>query len=102
MRLLRNSVIAVLFAFAYVNVAQAGVIIGGTRVIYDGAKRETSLNISNPDSSPYLIQTWIEGNGANKAPFVMTPPLYRLDAGQKNALRIMRVGVLDETKESMY
>lgn len=35
--------------------AQAGVIVGGTRLIYDGGKKESALNINNPDAVPYLI-----------------------------------------------
>jgi P pilus assembly chaperone PapD len=29
----------------------------------------------------------------NKAPFIITPPLYRLDGGQKNIERIVMTGV---------
>ncbi|MFO6296574.1 fimbrial biogenesis chaperone [Rahnella selenatireducens] len=82
----------------------AGVVIGGTRVIYDASKKESSLSVNNPDSVPYLIQSWIEGanGGADKAPFIITPPLYRLDQGQQNVMRIVRAGNLSEDKESMY
>ena len=85
--------------------AQAGVIIGGTRVVYDGGKKESSLSISNPDKVPYLVQSWIDAGEDNavKAPFVITPPLFRLDDGQKNILRIVRAGgALPEDKESLY
>ena len=84
---------------------QAGVIVGGTRLIYDGSKKESSLSVSNPDKMPYLIQTWVEttGGGAEKAPFIVTPPLFRLDAGQENVLRIVRAGGnLPNDKESLY
>lgn len=36
--------------------AQAGVIIGGTRIIYQGDKK-ISLNVKNPDKFLYLIQS---------------------------------------------
>lgn len=88
--------------------AQAGVVIGGTRVIYDGAKKEASINISNPDQNIYLIQSWVDGGTASrasteKAPFVVTPPLFRLNSNQQNILRIVRAGgSLPENKESMF
>lgn len=84
--------------------AQAGVIIGGTRVIYDGAVKEASLSVNNPDNVPYLIQSWIEAADSNeaKAPFIITPPLFRLDHGQQNVMRIVRAGNIPENKESMY
>ncbi len=67
--------------------ASAGVIIGGTRVIFDGAKKEASINITNPDNGPYLIQSWIDvqDEQSGKTPFIITPPLYRLDGGQKTS-----------------
>lgn len=84
---------------------QAGVVVGGTRLIYDGAKKESALNINNPDAVPYLIQSWVdaqEGDSA-KAPFIITPPLFRLDGGQNNLLRVVRAGGnLPEDKESLY
>lgn len=85
----------------------AGVIVGGTRVIYDGSKREASLSVKNPEkTAPYLIQSWIEKEpqqGAGKAPFVITPPLFRLDAGQENLLRIIRKSDnLPEDRESVF
>nr|WP_261461537.1 molecular chaperone [Serratia fonticola] len=85
----------------------AGVVIGGTRVIYDSAKREASLSVRNPDKAvPYLIQSWVENANATdsgKAPFIITPPLFRLDVGQENVLRIVRAGgQLPDDKESLY
>lgn len=85
--------------------AQAGVIIGGTRVIYNGAKKETSISVKNPDKSSYLIQSWSDTGeqSKDKAPFIVTPPLFRLGAGQENTLRIIRSGgALAEDRESLY
>lgn len=87
-----------------VSVAQAGVVIGGTRVIFDGNKKEASIGINNPDKTPYLIQSWIEtpGGGGEKAPFIITPPLYRLNNGQQNVERIVATGALPQDKESLF
>mgnify|MGYP000905227170 FL=1 len=84
--------------------ASAGVIIGGTRVIFDGAKKEASINITNPDNGPYLIQSWIDvqDEQSGKAPFIITPPLYRLDGGQKNLERIVMTGSLPQGQESLF
>ncbi|CAM8266192.1 molecular chaperone [Enterobacter asburiae] len=84
--------------------AYAGVIIGGTRVIFEGGGKEASIGINNADSVPYLIQSWVdmpEGN-ANKAPFIVTPPLYRLEGGQQNIERILLSGSLPQDKESLF
>lgn len=87
------------------GLSQAGLIVGGTRLIYDGAKKESSINVSNPDKAPYLVQSWIESNVNNreKAPFIITPPLFRLDGGQSNVLRVVRLGGnLPQNRESLY
>lgn len=85
--------------------AQAGVIIGGTRIIYKGDKKETSISVENPDKVSYLIQSWSDAGeeSSDKSPFMITPPLFRLGAGQQNTLRIIRVGgSLPEDREMLY
>ncbi|WBM72577.1 molecular chaperone [Buttiauxella sp. WJP83] len=104
MNFLRKTLIALVIINSGVCAANAGVIIGGTRVIYDGNKKEASISVNNPDSTAYLIQSWIEtqNGGAEKAPFVITPPLYRLDPTQQNVERIILTGTLPQDKESLY
>ena len=87
--------------------ASAGVIVGGTRVIYNAAQKETSIAVRNPEkTTPYLMQSWVENaspTDTSKAPFIITPPLFRLDAGQENTLRIVRTGgQLPEDRESLF
>ena len=104
MKLFHKTALLGLFAVVFSASVNAGVVIGGTRVIYDGGKKEASLSVNNPDSVPFLIQSWIDtqSGGAEKAPFIITPPLYRLDQGQQNVMRIVRAGNLPEDKESMF
>ncbi|RDK86745.1 P pilus assembly chaperone PapD [Enterobacillus tribolii] len=104
-----NIWLKVLLLSLCVPLAQAadagGITVGGTRLIYDGGKKEASLSVTNSDTGPYLIQSWIEtqNGGAEKAPFIITPPLFRLEAGQKNLLRVIRTGGnLPEDRESLY
>lgn len=104
MKVWRNAAVAVLL-LAFGLQAQAGVIVGGTRLIYNGAKKESSLSVSNPDKVPYLIQSWVDSQDGDtsKAPFIITPPLFRLDGGQDNILRVVRAGGnLPTNKESLY
>lgn len=104
MSVLRHCVFAAALLSATVSAVHAGVIIGGTRVIFDGAKKEASISVNNPDNSPFLIQSWIEtmNNSAEKAPFIITPPLYRLDKGQQNVERIVLTTPLPQDKESLF
>lgn len=92
------------------GVVHAGVTVGGTRVIYDGGKRETTLSVRNGDKIPYLIQAWVDQDGIDgdkkggaKPPFVVTPPLFRLDPTAENLMRIIRTGGnLPEDRESIF
>lgn len=92
------------------SMTQAGVTVGGTRVVYDGSKREATLSVRNPDKRAFLIQAWTDSNGADgaehdsaKPPFVVTPPIFRLDAGAENIMRIIRSGGnLPEDRESVF
>lgn len=93
-----------LLLFALLNSgSRAGVIVGGTRIIFSGAKKETTLSITNPDATSWLIQSWVEDPDKNKAPFIFSPPLFRLDGQQKNILRLMYTGdALPVDRESLF
>lgn len=101
---MKKTLLAVTVFAASSLYANAALVVGGTRVIYDGSKKEVSLSVRNPDSSPYLVQSSIDtlAGGVQKAPFIITPPLYRLDAGKENLMRIILTDNLPQDKESMY
>lgn len=104
MKRIWNNLLPGLLALFFASSVCAGVNIGGTRVIYDGGKKEAAIGVSNPDNVPYLIQSWFDNpdNSTGKIPFIITPPLYRLDRGQENVMRIVRAGNVPDNKESMY
>lgn len=86
--------------------AFAGVEVGGTRLVFKAEEKETNISVNNNDKDkPYLIQSWVdlpEGQ-AGKAPFIITPPLFRLDGEQKNILRVLKTsGDLPVNKESLF
>lgn len=104
MKMLSGALAVFVLMSTAVSGANAGVIIGGTRVVYQGNKKEASLSVNNPDKVAYLIQSWVDAPTPNaaKVPFIITPPLYRLDGGQQNEMRIIRSGNLPEDKESLF
>ncbi|CNE30557.1 molecular chaperone [Yersinia nurmii] len=96
---------ALILSMLFIFPAWAGVTVGGTRVIYDGNKKEASISVINSDETkPYLIQSFINSNTkGEKPPFVVTPPLFRLDAGKESTLRIVRTGGhLPDDRESVF
>ncbi|MEG1212043.1 MAG: molecular chaperone [Leclercia sp.] len=105
---MKNKTLAILLlSLGYSLSAQAGVVMGGTRVVYPQGQREVAFSITNMEKdTPYLIQSWVENaDSENKStpPFVVTPTLFRLDAEQKNTLRISYLGTpLPADRESVF
>jgi len=97
---------ALLFIMLSPAITQAsGIQIGRTRVIYDADKKEVPLAISNKDNErPWLIQSWTDtGDGKTRGPFIITPPLFRLDPQKEQNLRITWSGAkLPENRESLF
>lgn len=86
--------------------SQAGVEIGGSRLVYDGSAREAAISVNNPDGRPYLIQAWVDKNLAvsdESNTFIATPPLFRLEPHSQNSVRIVYTGhSLPADRESMF
>ena len=85
--------------------AQAGIVIGGTRVIYNGDKKESAASVRNPEKSGvYLVQSWVDsGEQGGNTPFIVTPPLFRINPDEENMLRIVRTGGnLPQDRESVF
>ena len=67
--------------------------LGASRIIYNPNSRGVSLLVSNMQEYPVLIQGKVYAEDKTTiAPFIITPPLSRLDAQQKSLLRIIRTG----------
>jgi chaperone protein EcpD len=89
--------------------ASAGVVITGTRVVYLAVKREVTIDIRNPGETPSLVQAWLDAGdpharpGESKVPFVMTPPLFRLDPTKSQSLRLVYThDPLPQDRESLF
>lgn len=88
----------VIATLAGVTSANAAVVIGGTRVVFPADVRDVSLRIENKGSDPALVQVWIDDGDERstpsnaRAPFAITPPVFRIDQGQGHALRIVHAG----------
>ncbi|MDS1619809.1 fimbria/pilus periplasmic chaperone [Escherichia coli] len=75
------------------NTQSFSVRLGATRVIYDPASSGAALAVTNPQTYPILVQSQVlTEDMKGKAPFVVTPPLFRLDGQQQSRLRIVRTG----------
>ncbi|AGI22549.1 fimbrial biogenesis chaperone [Pseudomonas sp. MT3] len=89
--------------------AQANVVITGTRVVYPAAEREVTVKLTNAGTTPALVQAWVDRGDPktrpeqSDAPFVVTPPVARLDASKGQTLRIAFTGEsLPGDRESVF
>lgn len=93
-----------------IQLAQASVVLSGTRVIYNAKKKEVTLTVTNKNSTPILIQNWLDAGIAKSlpeksaVPFVLTPPINRVDVNKSQALRITYLGSppLPQNKEFVF
>lgn len=78
--------------------------LGGSRIIYNVGEPGASLVVINPQSYPMLVQPrMLAEDQISDAPFVVTPPLFRLDGMQQNRLRIVYTGdALPDDRETLY
>jgi P pilus assembly chaperone PapD len=94
---------------AVMGTASASVVVGGTRVVFPAANGEVTVRLNNVGSAPALVEAWIDsGNPAStpetaKVPFLITPPLARMNAGRGQSLRIVYTGQpLPTDRESLF
>jgi fimbrial chaperone protein len=113
---LKNSVkplfMVCFFAAMPLASAQASITLGSTRLVYHEADDGLAFQLTNREKLPYLVQSWItpaldsqntSSSTKSAVPFVVTPPLFRMNAGEKNVLNIIKSsGSLPEDRESVF
>lgn len=100
---------AVFVVTLFSTAALAGIQMDGTRVIYPAARKEVTLGINNHADTPRLIQAWMDNGdpdvqpGTDVVPFIVNPPIFRLDPGKGHSLRIHYTGgTLPQDRESVF
>ncbi|BCG00677.1 hypothetical protein PPGU19_052450 [Paraburkholderia sp. PGU19] len=108
-RLICRWPIVLLAAVMAAGAARASVTIGATRVVYPLDQREVTVKLTNDSRNPSLVQVWLDSGDANakidesRTPFVITPPIFRMNAGRSQTLRIIYSGdALPQDRESVY
>lgn len=92
------------------TVSSASVIISGTRIIYPGNQNEVVVALRNEGTTPVVAQIWLDKNAdgirasGNGSPFVLTPPLARIESKSGQSIRITQVGAkeLPQDRESVF
>lgn len=97
-----------LMSFAATH-ASASVTLLGNRVIYPAEAREKTLQFTNDDGTPALMQIWLDINNPKStpenadAPFVASPQIFRMNPHSGQMVRLSFVGQpLPRDRESLF
>ncbi|CAB5715488.1 Chaperone protein focC precursor [Delftia tsuruhatensis] len=89
--------------------AQASVVLSGTRIIFPASEKEATLQITNSGDLPAVVQAWLDKGDSTASlqnvsvPFVMTPSLFRMEPRKGQTLRIIHSGEpLPTDRESLF
>ena len=100
---------AFIFLALTTQMAFAGMTISGTRIIFPGAEREQTVRTTNKGTMPLLAQVWVDDGSATddinsvKVPFTVTPPVYRVEPGKGQSIRLIYNGMhLPQDRESVF
>lgn len=111
---MKNSVCAMGAAFLAMCLcisaaAHANVVIAGTRVVFPAKDGEVTLRLTNDNTKPALVEAWIDRGDVHSTPdkvdtpFLITPPLFRMEAHKDQSLRIIYMhGQLPADRESLF
>lgn len=106
----QGHLVMVVIALLLSEPSRAGVIITGTRHIYPERQREITIELTNEDPhTPRLVQAWVErgerqaGPEASDVPFSLSPPVFRIDPGKGQAMRLVYTREpLPDDRESLF
>jgi len=87
----------------------ADIVINGTRVIYPEKSKEVNVRLTNVGKRPLLVQSWLDKGEAQESPeninvpFIINPPVSRIDAKKGQVLRISALkNDLPKDRESIF
>ncbi|WP_068794411.1 fimbrial biogenesis chaperone [Erwinia tasmaniensis] len=95
--------------FLFLASAHASIVMTGTRIIFPADSKEKTLQFTNPDPVPYVLQLSVsktpdgEGEKDEDVPFIILPPFSRMEPHSGQSVRLNRLeGSLPEDRESVF
>ncbi|WP_387463615.1 molecular chaperone [Photorhabdus sp. RM323S] len=105
-RLIRAMIVTGLLGGSVTSAQAEGVGINTTRIIYPADSHATTASVSNTSKEAvYLMQVTVSSTfeGDKTAPFLVTPPLFRIEPDSQNQVRIIKTGPsLPADRESLF
>lgn len=105
-----NKLVLAMLALYTFPVLADNIVINGKRFVYPQSEKEITVQLTNTSQRPALAQVWLDNGDANVSPenihtpFVITPPISRLNAkgGQSIRIRLSSATDLPTDKESLW
>ena len=92
--------------------ALADIVMAGTRIVYPATTKQVSVRLTNAGKQSSLVQVWTDRSATQSpftptdladAPFLVTPPIFRIDSGRSQTLRLRYAGeALPQDRESVF
>ena len=87
--------------------ASAAVVPDRTRIVFEESAPSVSVTLSNKNTQlPFVVQSWIENEAGQKVttPFMVLPPLQRIEPSESSVLRIVKLPelALPSDRESVF
>ncbi|WP_231566240.1 MULTISPECIES: molecular chaperone [unclassified Serratia (in: enterobacteria)] len=89
--------------------ASASVVMLNTRVIYPAGSQSQTVQLTNNDNIPYVVQMWSDVNNPASTPdtadgpFVVVPALFRIEPKTGQSVRLVFTGKdLPQDRESVF
>ncbi|VXC67973.1 fimbrial biogenesis chaperone [Serratia oryzae] len=102
------SVLSLLLLFI-AEQALASVVMLNTRVIYPSGSQSQTVQLTNNDNIPYVVQMWTDVNNPSSTPdkadgpFVVVPALFRIEPKTGQSVRLVFTGKdLPQDRESVF
>jgi len=89
--------------------AHASVLMTGTRVIFPADQKEKTLQFTNADDHPNVVQIWLDTGAPDStidtadAPFIANPQIFRVEPKAGQMVRLIYTGAdLPQDRESVF
>ncbi|MDI9239888.1 fimbria/pilus periplasmic chaperone [Lysobacter sp. LF1] len=103
MHLLKKTFASLMCAAIATLMLVAGPVHAGltvpTRVVFDGSRKEKTIELTNVGDQPSLVQAWLDVGDPDadpatiNVPFVITPALFRVEPDSSQVLRVINAAL---------
>lgn len=92
-----KSFISLLLVLVSWSACANNIIVNGTRFVFPAAAKEITVQMTNTGNQPSLAQVWLDEGDPEAlpeaiiTPFIISPPIVRVDGGNGQSLRIKKI-----------